>query len=340
MSVAAATNFSVLKDFLKTFTGKVFVLCDENTYTFCYECFATQIDQSFPAIIIKPGEENKNIDSCELVWNKLLVAEAGRDTLLINLGGGVVSDIGGFVAATYKRGIKFINIPTSLLAMVDAASGGKTGINFKHLKNIIGIIQQPEMVIVHRPFLNTLPERHIINGFAEMLKHAILSSESDFDALMQGYSDRTFLYEAIILKSLSVKESIVAKDPYEKGYRKVLNFGHTIGHAIEFAAAENGINILHGEAVLVGMLAALKLSVLKLSFDAEKAEDIMNFILSVYTFPLWIKESSSNILKAVMQDKKNADKKIKMVLLKGIGEPVYDVDVSLQEIEKVLNEMY
>ncbi len=158
----ASVEFYGLVNLLQSSGGKHFVLCDENTYQHCYDLFCNQIGHTIAPIILKPGEAQKNITTCEFVWQTLLDEQAGKDAILINLGGGVVSDIGGFVAATYKRGIKYVNVPTSLLAMVDAATGGKTGINFKGFKNIIGVIQQPEMVIIHTPFLKSLPEEHIL----------------------------------------------------------------------------------------------------------------------------------------------------------------------------------
>ena len=335
-----ATDLYALKELLNSFKGKVFVLCDENTFTHCYEMFATKIGQSFQTIIIKAGEETKNLRTCEIIWNNLLNEEAHKDALLINLGGGVLSDIGGFVAATFKRGIKYVNVPTTLLAMVDAASGGKTGVNFHHYKNIIGLIQQPELVIIHTPFLNTLPEQHLRNGFAEMLKHALLSSSNDLDELIAGYESKSFLTQESIFKSLAIKEAIVAKDPNEKGLRKVLNLGHTLGHAIEFAAHENNHTILHGEAVAIGLIASLKLSVLKLNFDANKAQSLISFINQIYAVPKWLISSHDKISQAIIQDKKNISNNITMVLLKELGKPVYDIPLRLKEIELVLKDMY
>jgi 3-dehydroquinate synthase len=273
------------------------------------------------------------------VWQTLLDEQAGRDALLINLGGGVVSDIGGFVAATYKRGIKYVNVPTSLLAMVDAATGGKTGVNFRGLKNIIGVIQPPELVIIHTPFLKTLPNQHLKNGFAEMLKHALLEGSEELHLLINNVDIHAFYNDDIILKSLAIKEAIVAQDPNETGLRKILNLGHTIGHAIEFAAQKNANNILHGEAVALGLIAALKLSVTKLNFNQNEAGAIIDFIRKHYPTPTWLNICHKALLDAVLQDKKNNDQQIKMVLLKAIGQPVYDVSCTLQEIENVLLEI-
>jgi 3-dehydroquinate synthase len=337
--VPAIVEFYSLVSLLQNSSGKHFVLCDENTYKDCYKTFCKLIGLNIQSIVIKEGESQKNLDTCEYVWQTLLDEQAGRDALLINLGGGVVSDIGGFVAATYKRGIKYVNVPTSLLAMVDAATGGKTGVNFRGLKNIIGVIQPPELVIIHTPFLKTLPNQHLKNGFAEMLKHALLDGSEELHLLINNVDTHAFYNDDIILKSLAIKEAIVAQDPNEIGLRKILNLGHTIGHAIEFAAKEIGNNILHGHAVALGIVAALKLSVTKLNFNQNEAGAIIDFIRKHYPTPTWLNICHKAILNAVLQDKKNNDQQIKMVLLKAIGQPVYDVSCTLQEIENVLMEI-
>lgn len=335
----AVIDFYKLQTIIKACKGKRFLLCDENTFALCYEVFCEQISERIPPIVIKAGEEHKNINTCEFIWQTLLEHQAGKDSLLINLGGGVVTDVGGFVAATYKRGIKYVNIPTSLLAMVDAATGGKTGINFNHLKNIIGVIQQPELVMLHYPFLKTLPAQHLKNGFAEMLKHALLNSSELVEEILSKNDLNSFINENAILKSLAIKEAIVAQDPGEKGLRKILNLGHTIGHAIEFAAQENKQSILHGEAVALGLIAALKLSVSKMNFDQWQAEKIITFIRHHYPTPTWLKSCYKAILNAVLQDKKNSEQQINMVLLQNVGKPVYNTSCTIIELEQALTEI-
>ena len=335
----AKTDFEELISFVQYSKGQCYVLCDENTFKHCYEVFCRLIAFPVQPIVIKAGEAQKNIATCEFIWQKLIDNKADKNACIINLGGGVVSDIGGFVAATYKRGIKYINVPTSLLAMVDAATGGKTGINLGHFKNMIGLIQQPEMVVLHAPFLNTLPKKHLKNGFAEMLKHAILNGKDALNELTLNKDITPQLNEKVILKSLAIKEDIVAQDPQEKGHRKILNFGHTIGHAIEYAAQENGCEILHGEAVAIGMIAALKLSVLKLEFDCNEADLVINFIRSHFSTPAWISANHNKIINAILQDKKNSNQEINMVLLADYGKPVFDVVCTLDEIAKILLEL-
>ena len=335
----ATTKFKDLISLLKDGSVKPYVLCDENTYTYCYPEFCKYLKSQVHPIVIKVNETLKNIQSCELIWQVLMEDRAGKDAILINLGGGVVSDIGGFAAATYKRGIKYVNVPTTLLAMVDAASGGKTGVNFEHFKNIIGVIQQPELVVIHVSFLKTLPLQHLKNGFAEMLKHALLSGNEQLNDMLNTTDLIVQLDENSILKSVAIKEHIVAKDPYEIGVRKTLNLGHTVGHAIEYAALENKYEILHGEAVALGLIATLKLSVSKLNFNESKAETIIQFIRHQFPKPIWLKHHHQSILKAVWQDKKNSQQAIKMVLLEDVGIAVYDVVCSHQEIAQVLNEI-
>ncbi len=332
-------EFSVLNKWLQSSSGKHYVLCDENTYQHCYELFCEQIGIRIKPIVIKAGEALKEIGTCEFIWQTLIDDQASKDSVLINLGGGVISDIGGFVAATYKRGIKYANVPTSLLAMVDAASGGKTGINFKHFKNIIGIIQPAEMLVIHVPFLKTLPAQHLKNGFAEMLKHAIISGKEQTNLILESNNLEQFLNKVSVLKSLAIKENIVAQDPNELGLRKVLNFGHTIGHGIEYTANLHGFEMLHGEAVALGLIAALKLSVLKLNFNNIDAQALIKFIRCHYQTPEWLQTHHTAILEAVLQDKKNSNHQIRMVLLQEIGKPVIDVNCSIEEIENVLKEI-
>lgn len=335
----AGNNLYELKNLLQGTTGKAFVLCDENTLQYCYQEFTEQLGQQLQTIVLPAGEAAKSLRNCELIWKQLLQEQAAKDSLLINLGGGVIADIGGFAAATYKRGISYVNVPTSLLAMVDAATGGKTGVNFEHFKNILGIIQQPALVAIHIPFLKTLPKAHLKNGFAEMLKHALISSKDETMTIIQNKAFLDAIDESSIIKSLAVKEAIVAKDPTEKGLRKVLNLGHTVGHAIEFVAQENGYAMLHGEAVALGLIAALKLSVRKLTLAHHEAQEVIDFIKSHYNIPVWLQDHHSGILQAIRQDKKNTQQQINMVLLKTIGQAQYDIPCSIQEIEEVLIEM-
>ena len=331
------TQIDELNAYLSNRNGSIIVLCDENTYTHCYPLLCKLIQKTPSYIVIKAGEAFKNIETCSFIWQQLMELNADKSTLLINLGGGVVSDIGGFAASTYKRGISFMNIPTTLLAMVDAALGGKTGVNFNQYKNIIGLIQPSDLVYINTEFLNTLPAEQIENGQVEMLKHALISNEIYTNELVSLFENKQQISSADILKSIAVKQDIVNQDLHETGIRKVLNFGHTIGHGIEYAAQKNEHSILHGHAVALGMMVALNLSVQKLGFDATKAMEISSFLKKKYPVPNWLLTCKTDIIEAIKHDKKNANAQINMVLLKSIGEPVFDIACSLPEIEQVLN---
>ena len=241
---------------------RTFVLCDEHTARLCLPPTGLQA-RGCPVITIAPGDEGKNLDTLATVWQALTEGGATRHSLVVNVGGGVVTDIGGFAAATFKRGIRYINIPTTLLAMVDAATGGKTGINFGGLKNEVGAFHLPEHVVLWAGFLDTLDKENLLSGMAEMFKHILISGDSQPVARMEALAD-TFAQGRdatdLIRQSVAIKERIVAADPTEKGLRKALNFGHTIGHAIESLLLEKHTPVLHGYAVAWGMIGELYLS--------------------------------------------------------------------------------
>src|SRR5690606_33736054 len=217
--------------------SKIFVLVDGNTQQYCLPPFLEMLDFTFDVlIVVAPGEEHKNIKTCLKVWEALSEADADRKSLLINLGGGVLTDLGGFVASTFKRGIDFINIPTTLLSMVDASVGGKTGVDLGSLKNQIGVINQPNLVLVFPEFLKTLESRQVTSGYAEMLKHGLIKDAAYWSSLKL---ENAFMDASTIQKSIAIKNEVVLQDPMEKGLRKILNFGHTLGHAIESYCLDN-----------------------------------------------------------------------------------------------------
>ena len=231
---------------------KIAVLVDENTYQYCY----TKIKAILPEhllIQIKSGEINKNIDTCQDIWAAMTKAAFDRKSLLINLGGGVIGDIGGFCAVSYKRGIDFVNIPTTLLAAVDANVGGKLGINFMGFKNHIGFLKDPEAVLIDPIFLDTLPKEELRSGFAEIIKHGLIADQHYFNEIKKEGLDQSN-WSVVIAHSNEIKEKVVNEDPYEKGLRKVLNYGHSIGHAIESFYLETDNRLLHGEAIAIGMI--------------------------------------------------------------------------------------
>ncbi len=290
--------------------SKIGILVDENTKEFCLPLLS-EIKKSV-IIEIKSGEQNKNIDTCNLIWNQLTKNSFDRDSLLINLGGGVIGDMGGFCASTYKRGIDFIQIPTSLLAMVDASVGGKLGIDFNGLKNQVGLFSNPKTVIINPKFLETLSENELKSGFSEVVKHALITDKYSWNHL-KNTPFQDLDWEEIIESSVQIKNKIVMSDPKEKGERKKLNFGHTFGHAIESYYLQKGTPILHGEAIFMGIILESELS----SLSVSEKNDIKNYILSNFSLPYT--PSKSNLLNFLRNDKKNFEEKINFSLLEGIG---------------------
>lgn len=303
--------------------SKVAILVDENTMRDCL--FKLPQIENALIIEIKSGEEYKNISTCNFIWEQLTINNFDRNALLINLGGGVIGDMGGFCATTYKRGLEFIHIPTTLLAMVDASVGGKLGIDFKGFKNQIGLFNNPKAVLISSEFLETLAESELKSGFAEVVKHALISDNSLWLKLKNTpFTDLD--WEDIIDTSVQIKNKIVLADPFEKGERKKLNFGHTFGHAIESYYLEKRIPISHGEAVFMGMILETEISDLS---ETEKNE-IKNYILSDFSLPCTPKKS--NLHKFLINDKKNQNGKINFTLLNGIGNCSFDNLFSLDEL--------
>jgi len=303
--------------------SKVAILVDENTKRDCLHKLP-KIENAL-IIEIKSGEEYKNISTCNFIWEQLTINNFDRNSLLINLGGGVIGDMGGFCAATYKRGLDFIHIPTTLLAMVDASVGGKLGIDFKGFKNQIGLFNNPKAVLISPEFLETLAESELKSGFSEVVKHALISDNSLWVKLKNTpFTD--FDWGDIIDTNVQIKNKIVLADPFEKGERKKLNFGHTFGHAIESYYLEKGTPISHGEAVFMGMILETEISDLP---ETEKNE-IKNYILSNFALPYTPKKS--NLHKFLINDKKNQDGKINFTLLNRIGNCSFDNLFSLDEL--------
>lgn len=303
--------------------GSLFIIVDENTAKLCLGYFKTRFNAAvnFSVIQIPPGEKHKNIHTCISVWEELSRKGADRNSLVINLGGGVVTDLGGFAAATFMRGIPFINIPTSLLAMVDASVGGKTGVDLNLIKNQIGTITLPEMVLIDTEFLKTLPERQIVSGFAEMIKHAIIDGKESWEKIRQIPIGEIPRNEKLISESIAIKERIVKEDPTEKGIRKILNFGHSLGHAIEthFLSGNNYSSVLHGEAIAAGMVLASFISYESGILKPEVLDEITSFIVSVYPKLIFEDDDIKNIINLMAFDKKNRNGEVLFVLPEDIG---------------------
>ena len=312
--------------------SKVFILTDENVAPFWLPEVTHWLHcDSAVDIVIKAGEQHKNLQTIQRIWKTLLRHHADRNALLVNLGGGVITDLGGFAASTYKRGIKFINIPTTMLAMVDAAIGGKTGFDFGGSKNQIGTFAEAEEVIIDPVFLETLSERELFSGVAEMLKYGFIAD----DNLLKINSEN---YQQFIVRCGEIKREIVAQDPTEKGLRKILNFGHTLGHAIESHCLTTDYPLLHGEAVALGMLGALWLSVKQLGLDDSVLQNFENQI------PMLLSEAEISlsgsdiepIISYLVHDKKNKGEKPQFVLLEAVGKPVWDVGVEPELVKESL----
>jgi 3-dehydroquinate synthase len=310
---------------------KIFILVDSNTHVHCLSSFLQKLETQLEVEVleIEVGEEIKTIETCSSLWEALSDLGGDRKSLLVNLGGGVVTDLGGFVAAAFKRGIACVHFPTTLLSMVDAALGGKNGVNLGALKNQVGIIRKPEMVVIDMTFLETLASSEMRSGLAEMLKHGLIADEDYWNRLKSLKDlDLTDL-EDLIMESIVIKEQVVAQDPLEKGLRKSLNFGHTLGHAIESYFLENPAKqkLLHGEAVAAGMVLAAYLSTELEGFPKEKRDEINHVIHSIYGKTDFTEEDQKKIINLLKFDKKNEGGKINFVLLRQIGAPVIDREV-------------
>ena len=316
--------------------SKIFVLTDSNTRKDCLPIILDVLPEDHFIIEIPAGEENKTIATCEKIWDKFTLANADRYALLINLGGGVICDMGGFCARTYKRGIAFWNIPTTVLSQVDASVGGKLGVDFGSYKNHIGLFSEPDIVFIDSVFFKTLERKEIISGFAEMIKHTLIRDAQGFNKLSQVDID-SIDWSEWIPKSVEVKKTIVEADPLEKGLRKILNFGHTIGHAIESYYLGTEKQLKHGEAIAIGMICEGYLSVKKLDLTQEILDKLFAVIKRYFPLPGFADEELNAIANLTVQDKKNKDGQINAVLLKDIANPEIDVPVSNSEIKESLN---
>ncbi|MGH2665405.1 3-dehydroquinate synthase [Flavobacterium sp.] len=313
-----------LNAYLKENTfSKIFILVDESSNEFCLQNLLPQIETEtvIEIIELESGEENKTIETCAQVWNVLIELGADRKSLMINLGGGVITDLGGFVASTYKRGISFINIPTTLLSMVDASVGGKNGVDLGGLKNQIGTITNPAMVIIDSSYIESLPQNQMRSGLAEMLKHGLIAKKSHWEKFKQMQVIDFADFDDLIRESVEIKSDIVTQDPTENGIRKALNFGHTLGHAIETYFLENPdkTSLLHGEAIAAGMIMESFIS-LEQNLISENEFNEIKFVLNSVFDKINIDQSEENsIIELLIHDKKNEYGKVQFALLDGIG---------------------
>lgn len=330
-------NFLQLERFKKS---RVFILADENTRERCFDTLLSKVPtfKTCEVVTIPSGEQHKNIHTCGDLWNYLTEKKADRHTLLLNLGGGMVSDLGGFAASTFKRGIRYINIPTSLIGQIDASIGGKVGIDHGNLKNLVGMYANPEAVFIDPGFLKSLPVSEMLSGFAEIVKYGLISDASFWyfvsNKSFQEHND----WFQLIVRSVEIKASVVKVDPLERKYRKVLNFGHTIGHALESAVLDSGSPpVSHGMAVATGMICATYLSQMTMSLPGEASARIYRYIGENLGILSELGLHKERILELILHDKKNEGGKVLFTLLSGIGYAVINREIEVGLVRESLD---
>jgi 3-dehydroquinate synthase len=331
-----ANEISTLLKKMASNHSSVFILVDENSEKYCLPKINIK---SYVVIKIASGETNKNLDTCRQIWQTLLDNKADRNSLLINIGGGVVTDIGGFCASVYKRGIKFINVPTTLLAQVDASVGGKTGIDFNEYKNEIGTFSVPVAVFIDTKFTETLPMREIVSAYSEIIKHGLINDKEYFKNLADNFfgNKNNLVINSLVQKSIVIKNKIVQSDFSEKSHRKLLNFGHTIGHAIESFYLHSPKPLLHGEAIAIGMIAESYLSYKKKYISKDELEFIVNVIDHLFHYLKIDKFDEDTLIRLMQNDKKNSGGKINFTLLKKIGSGIINQSADKKLIAESLN---
>lgn len=331
-------SFTDFNNYLNKLTpSKVFILVDENTKIHCLPLLDAALDLPYELLEVPSGEHHKSMESCTALWEALVSRQCDRAGVLINLGGGVIGDMGGFVASTYMRGIRFIQMPTTLLSQVDASVGGKLGVNFNGFKNAIGLFQDPVKVWIHTPFIKTLDERQRLSGFAEIIKHGLIQSKTLWGTIkIKGIGLTDSQWGSVIADSVRIKNKVVTEDPREAGVRKILNFGHTIGHAIESFFLHTDAPLLHGEAIAKGMIAEAYLSFKTKRISIIEMEEINSLLESIYKLPSINKEDIPKLIGFMQMDKKNKDGKKLFSLINTIGGCDYDVEVDNEMIVESL----
>lgn len=347
MSIISSTHYdievgpladSTMASVLKRYSDhRIIIVVDQNTHDLCLEYLITTFPklENAEIILLPAGEENKVMEICMQVWNAFTEFGFGRKDLVINLGGGLVTDMGGFIASVYKRGMDFIHIPTSLLGIVDASIGGKNGIDLNECKNQIGTFTNPKIVYVDLSFLATLPEEEFYNGFAEMIKYSIIKDKELFQVLKEIKDEKDFNREDIIEKCIQIKVDIVDEDMNEKGPRKILNYGHTFGHAIE-GYFMRATPVDHGHAIGMGICAEAFVSMNRDLISKEEYKEIENVMSRVFPFIKFSDDDTKAIIQLMYNDKKNESGKIFSVLLDGIGKATYHNEISEKEIGEAL----
>ncbi len=320
--------------------SRYYILVDENTHSLAIAPLLQKVPilQMAEILEVDAGEKYKNLHTASTLWEALLENNADRNTLIINLGGGMVSDLGGFTASVFKRGIPFINIPTTLLSMTDASIGSKTGIDFQGYKNQIGSFAHPMGVFINSDFIDTLPEKELYSGMGEVLKYSLIADTKLWDILKTKSINSDLDFGTIISECVRIKNLIVDNDWREKGDRKILNFGHTIGHALEsFSLSKSRRHLAHGEAVACGILVELEISVRKLNLNSNLRESVQQYILDNFDLYPITEKDFTHLISLMKKDKKNNNSEILFVLLSELGKANYDINVSEEEIIEALN---
>ncbi|MGB3799183.1 MAG: 3-dehydroquinate synthase [Lewinella sp.] len=316
----SADHFTWLRS--RNYAGWV-ILMDEHTERDCLpliEPFLTH--ETVARITVPPGERFKHLDTCRFIWEEMFKAGVGRRWCCLNLGGGVIGDMGGFAASTFKRGMDFVQIPTTLLSQVDASVGGKLGIDFYEVKNSIGLFANPAAVWVNPLFLETLPDREVRSGYAEIIKHALIADRGEWERLSALEKIDTSNWSDLIGSSVDIKRRIVLEDPFEKGARKALNFGHTVGHAVESYQLNGENRLLHGEAIAIGMVCESWLSYREGLLSENDLRSITSYLIRLYGHPQVPEDGFPAMIDLMRQDKKNDDDRINFTLLEAPGQHV------------------
>ncbi|WP_428660658.1 3-dehydroquinate synthase [Runella sp.] len=310
------------------------VITDTNTRKHCYPRLKPYLPKHH-LIVVPAGEQHKNLTTSEQIWGEMTRLQLDRHAVVFNLGGGVIGDMGGFCAATYKRGIDFVQIPTTLLSQVDASVGGKLGIDFQGFKNHLGVFTQPKIVLIDASFLQTLSYIELRSGFGEIIKHCLIADAAKWEEIRKKDFEEQY-WPDLIAHSVEIKKRVVAEDPTEKGLRKILNFGHTIGHAVEtyFLSKPPKERLLHGEAIAAGMIMEAYIAYRKKLIDLQTLEQIEEFIFSVYGKVDLKLSDVPTVIQLAQQDKKNKGGELRFSLLTGVGSCGFDIKVSPSEIQQ------
>ncbi len=325
-------SHKLLGEFIKkTNYSSIYILVDSHTEQHCLPIFLSKFKYKYQTITIPAGEEFKNLETCAFVWDRLSELKADRKSIIINIGGGMLTDIGGFIASTFKRGIHFINVSTSLLGMVDASVGGKTGVDFNGLKNQIGLFANPKMVLIDTRFLKTLPKRELISGMAEIIKYGLSYDVDLWNDVKAIKNIHNFDMSQLIHRSIEIKNEVVTKDPKEKNVRKILNYGHTIGHAVEtyFLQSSTLKTLTHGEAIAIGLVCETYISSKLYNFSTAQLNELKKYIKTLFGNVIIKENDFKSILDLMKHDKKNINGEVKFVLLNEFTD--YRIDCKVEE---------